>query len=44
MISDFDAIVAGLGPGGASDVAARAILEELESPIDFRRESNAESR
>jgi lipid-A-disaccharide synthase len=29
MIVDLDAVVAGLGPGGASDDAARAIVEEL---------------
>jgi hypothetical protein len=29
MISDFDPVIASLGEGGASERAARAILDEL---------------
>lgn len=32
MISDFDQVIAKLGPGGADETAARAILDELTRP------------
>jgi lipid-A-disaccharide synthase len=35
MISDFDAITRKLGGTGASDRAAQAILEELQSAVPF---------
>jgi lipid-A-disaccharide synthase len=31
MIADFDAVIAKLGPGGANEVAARTILEEIST-------------
>jgi lipid-A-disaccharide synthase len=37
MISEFDIIVAKLGEGGASDQAARAIVEEIGRKIDMKQ-------
>jgi lipid-A-disaccharide synthase len=37
MISEFDATVGKLGEGGASEKAARAIIEEIGAKIDMKR-------
>jgi lipid-A-disaccharide synthase len=37
MIAEFDAIVGKLGEGGASDQAARAIIEEIGRKIDMKQ-------
>ena len=37
MISDFDTIAGNLGESGASEKAARAIIEEIDAKIDMKR-------
>jgi lipid-A-disaccharide synthase len=37
MIADFDTIIGKLGEGGASDQAARAIIEEIGRKIDMKQ-------
>ncbi len=37
MISEFDTIAGKLGESGASEKAARAIIEEIDAKIDMKR-------